>query len=277
MSDSSSPLGRVLRYDKAQERRAAIVRRLRATGFVSVADLASELAVSDMTIRRDLRGLSDDGVVRVVRGGVSLPHATLRTTKFVSRARAHAAAKRSIAMLAAALVSEHDVVAIDAGTTAYNVATALPSLFDGTVITHSVPVVQHMLGIPTARLVGLGGELYTPSQAFVGPSTVEQARHLRSRIFFLGAAAVDERGVYVESDIECATKLALIQSADHVVLVVDAAKFTVAAPVLLCGLDQLTTVVTDAVPPTAVRRQLRADAVEVLLAPSQPSRATPNR
>ncbi len=264
----------VLRYDKAHERREAILRRLRATGFVSVTDLADELAVSDMTIRRDLRRLSDDEAVRVVHGGVSLPHATLRTSEFVSRARARADAKRRIAEQAAELVLAHDVIAIDAGTTTYDIATRLPASFDGTVITHSVPVIQHVLGLPDARLLGLGGELYTPSQAFVGPTTAEQASRLRSRVFFLGAAAVGAAGVYVEADVELATKLALMDSTERVVLVVDAAKFSATAPVLLCGLDRLSTLVTDTLPPTPVRRQLRADAVEVVLADDTRSRRT---
>lgn len=262
VDEGASP---VLRYDKAHARREAIVRRLSSSGFVSVTDLAEELAVSDMTIRRDLRRLSDDHVVRVVHGGVSLPHATLRTSEFVSRARAQAEAKHRIAERAVALVRPHDVIAIDAGTTAYDVATLLPADFDGTVITHSVPVVQHLLGLPNARLLGLGGELYTPSQAFVGRATAEQAARLRSRLLFLGAAAVDEHGVYVEADVELSTKLALMDSAERVVLLVDAAKFTTTAAVHLCGLERLSTLVTDAPPPQAVRRRLHVDAVEVVV------------
>lgn len=257
--------------NRATLRRAGIMRRLRATGFVTVARLAEELAVSDMTIRRDLRMLAADEDVRVVHGGVSLAHATLRTTEFVGRARTCAAEKRAVALRAVSLVREKDVIAIDAGTTAYDIATLLPADFAGTVITHSVPVVQHMLGLPDAHLVCLGGELYPLSQAFTGPATVEQMSTLRVRTFFLGAAAVDERGVYVAADVERATKIAVIEAADRVVLVVDATKFTEAAPIRLCGLDQLSSVVTDRPPPAAVRRRLRQDAVELLLADPAPS------
>ena len=60
---------------------------------------------------------------------------------------------------AATLVAETDVIAIDAGTTAYDVATQLPAGFAGTVVTNSIPVVQHMLEQPRARLIGLGVQL----------------------------------------------------------------------------------------------------------------------
>lgn len=253
------------RYRKGERRRGAIVERVRSTGFVSVTTLASDLQVSDMTIRRDIRVLSEDGVVRVVHGGVSLPHATLRTSEFVTRAKANAQAKRRIAEHAATLVADTDVIAVDAGTTAYDVATQLPASFAGTVVTNSIPVVQHMLEQPRARLIGLGGELYAPSQAFAGSATVRQARQQRVDIYFLGAAAVSRHGVYVEADIERETKLAVIAGADRVVLVVDSSKFTASAPVRLGALDLLTAVVTDALPPAAIRRQLRNDAVDLIV------------
>lgn len=263
---ATAELSTTMRYDRAPDRRARILERVAATGFVSVTALAADLGVSDMTIRRDLRRLSAAGEVRVVHGGVSLPHATLRTSEFVSRAQSNAEAKRRVSQRAARLVREDDVVAVDAGTTAFGVVTALPPAFHGTVVTHSVPAIQHLLHRPEARVVGLGGDLYAPSQAFVGQATVEQVRHVRVRVLVLGAAAVDARGIYVEADVERATKLALVDAADEVVLVVDAGKFTATAPVRLCGLDRLTRVVTDANPPTAVRRELRQNAVELILA-----------
>ncbi|MGN6688068.1 MAG: DeoR/GlpR family DNA-binding transcription regulator [Actinomycetales bacterium] len=258
--------GGSMRYDRAPDRRARILETVAAHGFVSVTALAADLGVSDMTIRRDLRRLSAAGEVRVFHGGVSLPHATLRTSEFVSRAESNAEAKSRVSERAAQLVREDDVVAIDAGTTAFGVVTALPPSFRGTVVTHSVPAIQHLLHRPDARLVGLGGELYPPSQAFVGQAAVDQAQHVRVRVLILGAAAVDARGVYAEADVERSVKLALIDAADDVVLVVDSTKFTARASVRLCGLERLTHLVTDAPPPPALRRQLRQDAVEVILA-----------
>jgi DeoR family fructose operon transcriptional repressor len=253
-----------LRYDQAPGRREMILSRLRAAGFVSVTALAHELGVSDMTIRRDLRRLAADGEVLIVHGGVSLPHPTLRTSEFVARARTNAEHKRTIAHRAVELIQATDTIAIDAGTTAYDVVHELPDTFAGSIVTHSVPVFQAMLGRPQPHVVGLGGDLLRTSQAFVGPATVEAARGLRVRIFFLGAAGIDEKGVYVEADIERPTKLALMDVADEVVLLADHAKFGHAAPVRLCPLDRLTRVITDRQPPGRIRRALAAARVTVI-------------
>jgi DeoR/GlpR family transcriptional regulator of sugar metabolism len=237
-------------------RREEIMRRLQASGFVSVTYLTGELGVSDMTVRRDLKQLAKAGEVRVVHGGASLPHGTLRTADFASRAEHEREAKRRIARRALGLVDAGATIAVDAGTTAFELVAALPDDFRGCVITHSVPVLQHMLHRPEARVIGLGGELLADSQALVGALTVEALSGLHADVVFLGAAAVNERGIYVATDHERPTKQALIDVADHVVLLADRSKFTVSAPVRLAPLDAVDVLVTDGA--------LRAEMGEVL-------------
>jgi len=256
-----------MRYGQATGRRDQILNRVQRAGFCSVTELAQELGVSDMTIRRDVRRLEVDGEVRLVHGGISLTHATLRTSEFTARAGMSAEAKNRIAVAAVAHLRHGDVVGIDAGTTAFAVATHLPERFVGYVVTHSVPVMQHLLNVPAVRMTGLGGELHTPSQAFAGTSTVEQARRLRLSTFFLGVAAADAEGVYVEAEIERDTKNTLVDVASNVVLVVDHRKFEKSAPVRLCGFDRIQQLVTDEEPPAPVRDALQRWRTKVLLAP----------
>lgn len=252
---------RAMRYEAAPARREAILARVRATGFCSISDLAGELEVSDMTVRRDVRRLDERGEVRVVHGGVSLPPGQ----DFGARAHANAGSKHRIGAAAAALIRPGDTIAVDAGTTAYALIAALPADFTGSVVTHSVPVMQALLDRPGTRCVGLGGDLYTPSRAFVGPATVEAAERLRVRWCFLGAAAVDTRGCYGVYDLERPTKQALMDIADHVVLLADVAKFEDSAPVLLAHLDRLHTVVTDARPPSEIRAELDRAGVRLVV------------
>lgn len=267
---AGAPLGVVpvgLRYIGAPHRRDRILGRVRTAGFISIADLADELGVSDMTIRRDTRRLEQDGEVRIVHGGVSLAHATLRTSEFTARAVANADAKLRIARAAASFIRPRDLIGFDAGTTVFAVASQLPASFDGTVITHSVPVIQQLLHLPNARVTGLGGDLYIPSQAFVGRVTTAQLADLRMRVFFLGAAAVDEHGLYVEAGLEVNTKNAFIRAATEVIAVIDHEKFDHTSAVLLCGLDALDTLITDRAPPTRTAAALRRQGVEMLVAP----------
>jgi len=263
-----------LRYDSAPARRRAILDALRTSGFVSVADLTRDLGVSDMTVRRDLRKLEESGRVRVVHGGVSARHGPLHAPAFNLRAEKSADAKRLIAERAREMVQPSDTVAIDAGTTTYALAVALPAAFPGSVVTHSVPVIQLMLNRGAGRVVGLGGDVLAESQAFVGPMTVDAASRLRVRTFFLGAAAVDERGVYVSTDVERPTKLALIEIADRVVLLADHTKFESSAPVLLCSFDRIDAVLTDRLPSSRVRDALARHHVETMVVQAAEATAT---
>ena len=113
-----------------------------------------------------------------------------------------------IGQRAATLVDETSTVAIDAGQLGYEVARALPEHFRGTVVTHSIPVIQLLMSGPRPpRVVGLGGELLPGSFAFGGASTVAAIDSVRVDTLFLAIDGLDDRGAYARSDGEAARAL----------------------------------------------------------------------
>lgn len=222
-------------------RRDRIVRDLEQTGFVSARELTEELGVSEMTVRRDLRRLEQEGALRIVHGGASLPIGI----DYQSRGMSEQAAKADIGRYAASLIPPGSTVLMDAGTTVAQVAQHMPANFDGYVITHSVPVIESLLERPEIPVHCLGGELRAQSRAMIGTSTVESLSKLRAQVLFLGAAAVNERGVFVAKDFESSTKRAFIESSDRVILLADHSKFSTFTPVLLAPLSVVHEIVTD--------------------------------
>lgn len=248
------------------ERAAAILAEVQRSGFASITALSDALAVSDMTIRRDVRRLAREGELRIVHGGVSLPHGTLRTATFAGRAEQEAGAKQRIAEAAVALLSPNATIAIDSGTTGYAVAAALPRDFHGSVITHSVPVLQQMLNYPHATVICLGGELLAESQVLIGPRTTAAAQSLAVDTFFLGANSVDQRGIYLRGDRERPVKAALMANSARVVLLADGTKLTHTAPVHLADLDAISTLITNGPVPQELKRRCAELGVEIILA-----------
>jgi DeoR/GlpR family transcriptional regulator of sugar metabolism len=238
---------------------------LRAEGFLSIADLTQKLGVSHMTIRRDLQHLERTGQVRVRYGGVSLSLPALHESgRWVSR---DAAEEMHIGRCAAALVREADTIAIDAGSLGYEVARALPAEFHGTVVSHSIPVIQLLMSRPRPpRVVGLGGEVMARTSAFVGASTVEAVERVRVRMLFLAPDALDDRAAYAHFDAAASVQRALLNVADQRVVVARHNCFTDSAPLLLGVLDRLDTLVTDERPPNKMERALRGAGVHVLVA-----------
>lgn len=256
-----------LTYGAAAGRLEMVFARIAQAGFISIADLAAALGVSPMTARRDVQRLAQAGRVAALHGGVKLL-APPAQTGFAQRRQAAAAAKQAIARVAAGRIGREDSIAIDAGTTTLHLLEHLPADFTGSIVSHSVPVMAALMEQTGYRLVMLGGDLLPDSAALVGPLSVEAASRLRVRSFFLGAASVDARGVYVKADIERPTKRALMQAADQVVLLADHSKFSLSEPVLLCGLDELDALVTDRPPPADVAAALiRAEVALSLAAP----------
>lgn len=253
------------------ERAEAILAEVRRFGFASIAALSESLGVSDMTIRRDVRRLAAGDELRLVHGGVSLRHGALDSATFAGRADQEAEAKRLIAEAAAELLTPTTTIAIDSGTTCAAVASALPQDFRGTVITHSIPVLQQMLLHPKAVALGLGGELLSESQVLIGPRTTASALELSVEVFFLGANSVDSRGVYLRGHRELPIKSAFIQRASRVVLLADGSKLTHTSPVKLADLDALSSIITSGAVPRDLRDRCTELGVDLIVV--QPSSA----
>jgi len=98
-----------------QERKHAILTRLRTQGRVSAAELASVFDISEDSIRRDLRELAAQGLCRRVYGGALLPSPPL--SPFRQRQGENAPRKQALAKVAASLVQPNQVLLIDAGST----------------------------------------------------------------------------------------------------------------------------------------------------------------
>ena len=244
-----------LRYEAAAERRTWMLSTLRSVGFLSVTDLARQLGVSQMTIRRDLHALEEDGHVRLVHGGASLtPGAPLGSG---APEDDDAEARERVAAHAVALVGDTDTIAIDAGATGHAVARALPETFRGCVISHSLPVLQCLSTGRLERVVALGGELLAGRHAFVGPSTEAATAQLRVRTFFLTPCGIDARGLYAASPAEASVQRQLMDIADEVVLVVTPEAFRASAPARIAPLGRLTRLVTDQRPPAELASALR--------------------
>ena len=245
-----------VRPEAATDRRSRILDRLRQDGFLAINDLARELAVSHMTIRRDLHSLEQARQVRMVHGGVSLTPEALRPDSFPDDGRTQA--RDRVAARAAALVGPTDTIALDAGPTALAVACALPADFRGTVITHSLPVLRLLdERRSAAKAVALGGELLAERHAFVGPTTETALEQLRARTFFCSPAAVDALGVYAGSAAEASVQRRLVGIAERVVLVVTDEVFSTSAPARIVALDRMDVLIGDRPPPRAVAVALR--------------------
>lgn len=174
----------------AAERHHAILRALHAAGAVRVADLAAELDVSEMTVRRDLDTLDAQDLLRKVHGGAVTRHNRGEEPESSVKAGQRQAEKAAIASAAAATIEDGMTVAISAGTTTTALARHLRRRPSINVITNSVSVF-HVLTDPVGMDGGspqvyLCGGVRTPSDALVGPLADTAIRSFRVDATYLG-------------------------------------------------------------------------------------------
>lgn len=260
-------MSRMKGQPSSSTRQSEILRHVYANGHASVSSLSSELDVSTMTVRRDLRTLEDQGLLTLVHGGATVSMRDSTVPAFSIRATSEAAAKRRIGSAAAAGIGTNDVVGIDAGTTALEAAVHLPDDFTGTVISHSVPTLSAMLSRPTAHTVGLGGDLLPLSRCLISSAGIALASNFRLSQLFLGASAVDAQGIYAHSTLELDMKQALISAADRVVLLCDRTKLGAAGAARVSSLDSIHVLITDAEeipqPLSSALKQAEVEVVQV--------------
>jgi DeoR/GlpR family transcriptional regulator of sugar metabolism len=77
----------------------AILAQVRAQGAASAEELSRSLRVSVETVRRDLRGLRDQGLLNRVHGGATRPSRQSGEGSFAARSTLNLARKQAIAAL----------------------------------------------------------------------------------------------------------------------------------------------------------------------------------
>lgn len=247
----------------ASQRRDFIVQAVRAGGAVRVAELAAELGVSEMTVRRDLESLSRSARLVRVHGGATAPlgeppFAEVVVERFVEKNRIGAAAAR--------LVEDGDTVFVDIGTTALQFVRHLRGR-ELTIVTSNLAVYEELLPESTIELVLLGGVVRRNYRSLVGFLAEDALRRLSADWAILGASGVDEDlSVLDTTTIEVPIKRAMIAAARRVALLVDSAKFGGRGLARVCGPDAIDVVVTDDGVLATTRAALEQAGVEVSIA-----------
>jgi DeoR/GlpR family transcriptional regulator of sugar metabolism len=247
------------------QRKRLILERLQRDGQVVARALSEELRLSEDTIRRDLRELAAEGLLLRVHGG-ALP-ASPAVADFAGRKRLAPEGKAGIGRAAAAMVRDGQVVALDGGTTAVQVARHLPRTLAATVVTHSPSVAVELVGHPHVQVVLIGGVLFKHSVVAVGAEALQQIARVRCDLYFMGVTGLHpEAGLTTGDFEEAAVKRALSRGAAETVVMASAEKVGAASPFQVIGLDELDGIVAERSIAPALLEPYRARGIAVTVA-----------
>lgn len=260
----------------AAQRRSEIMTLLERDRIVRVSHLVNALGVSDMTIRRDLQALHEQGALEKVHGGaVVRAEPSTAEPGFEAKSARQLAQKESIAAQAAAMVRPGSAIAVSAGTTTFAFARHLLAIPGLTVVTNSVWVADLLHGarVPSHTVLLTGG-VRTPSDALVGPLAIAALRSLHLDTVFMGVHGMDANaGFSTPNLLEAETNRAMIASARRMVVLADSTKWGVVGLSSMATLSTASALVTDTGLSQAARQALADDVDElVLVEPDEASR-----
>ncbi|HEY0945192.1 MAG TPA: DeoR/GlpR family DNA-binding transcription regulator [Opitutaceae bacterium] len=248
----------------SHERQAVILEKLSTEGRVLSAELSQALAVSEDTVRRDLRALAEAGLLVKVHGG-AIPRSTTKL-QFAERTQESQAEKRAIAREAVRLIQPGMVVFFDAGTTALEAARSVAPEVAFTAVTHSPLAAAALCELPGAEVVLIGGRMLKRGQLAVGPETVAGYRRMRANLCFLGICCVHaDSGITDPSYDETLVKQAMIESASEVVVVAGGDKLGKVSNFVVAPAASVDRLITDTTAPEPAVAALRAAGIDVTI------------
>jgi DeoR/GlpR family transcriptional regulator of sugar metabolism len=245
------------------ERLKKIADAVSETGRLSVAELAELTGASEMTIRRDLEVLAEQGVLERYRGGARSLLLRGEEPPFALRAQDGLEAKQRIAAEVAALIADGESVVLDSGTTCLEVARALQHR-RLTVMPLSLHAANALTGAPHLKLLLPGGEPRPGELALTGPLAEASLAALRFDTAVIGCCGLTATDGLTAYDLaDAAVKRAAIASSRRVIAVTEAAKLTRTALAFVTPASALHAVVTDQAAPYDETDALTAAGVTV--------------
>lgn len=219
--------------------------RLRGGRTLSVNMLAAELAVSDETIRRELRALEEHGAIIREHGGARVA-TPAHEGPLHQRMEENADAKMRIARAAASMVRDGEIVFIDSGTTSCFVARHLVERRSLTVITNSLIVANDLGAINGNRLFLAAGQMDPDYRAFSDHHAQEFVRGFTPHLAILSVGGISiERGLMDFHPGEAAMSRIAYATSKRVLLGADSSKFGRFALIHTAALAEVDVLVTD--------------------------------
>ena len=254
----------------ADKRRTEILDQIIHHRVVNVSDLSTQYQISEVSIRRDLETLEQQGFLKRVHGGaVAIPGANQDRT-YNAKIQRNIEEKKRIGLVAAQLIQPGDQLMFDSSTTALQVARSIPGdlLQSGglTIISASIAIVQELGQWKDLNFIVLGG-IYLPEfRSMVGPTTLRYLSDLRADKAFIGTDGFTiESGVTGSNLLEIEVDRAIAHAAREVIVVTDSSKLGGTGLATIIPVLKINKLITDTNAPIGLVQELRSLGVDVSL------------
>ena len=255
-----------------RDRVSTIINILLRDTAASIHDLAVVLAVSEMTVRRDLQTLADEKVIKLLHGVAVLtpgsrPEENERQYTVSQHETLNVEQKMKIGQRAAALLNQDDIVIIDSGSTTDYLARAIPDSMNLTVICFALNIFLEVQQKKNCLLITTGGIFHENTLVMESPEGCELIRRHRANKAFISASGVNSRlGATCADHYEIGYKKTSIANALQRILLVDSSKFDKIRSAYFAELNDFDMIITDPGIPKEYRDIIEALGIQLVLA-----------
>lgn len=248
------------------ERHQYIIKKLQKEQYINVVDLCTELKVSSVTIRKDLKLLEDKNLLFKIHGGATLSNPYTIDRSVNEKEQLQSNEKISIGLAAAALVLENDSIIIGSGTSVLAFARSIPINLPLTVITSALNVALELSRHPNTEVLQLGGMLRKSSTSVMGPYSEGILKDFFCNKLFLGVDGIDlEFGLTTTNMMEAHLNRQMISVSQKTIVLTDSTKFGKRGFGKICNIDEIDHIITDKGISEHVVKQLESTGVKVTI------------
>ena len=231
------------------ERQSKIVEIARSDGFVYIEELAKIFDVTSQTIRRDIKILCDQGILRRYHGGASLASNTANMD-YSQRREVMKDEKLRIGEMIAQHIPDGASLFLNVGTTTESVASALLNHKALRIITNNINVAAQLSQREDFDVTIAPGRVRPPDLAVIGEATIDFIHQFKVDFGIIGISGIDEDGMMLDFDYrEVRVAQSIIKNSRTIFLATDSTKFGRRAMVKLGHLSELDGLFLDAMPP----------------------------
>ncbi|MDD4311762.1 MAG: DeoR/GlpR family DNA-binding transcription regulator [Eubacteriales bacterium] len=249
---------------KIDVRRKKILEILRRDGQVRVSQLSEVLGATVVTIRSDLDALEQDGYLERTQGGAIQTMKNYYNLEFQRRKQEHMENKKAIAAAAAGLVHDGDTLFINSGTTTYFTAVELKQRKNLNVVTNSISVAVELGGLPTFRVILLGGDISAQYSFTYGEDVKEQISRYRANLAILSVDGIQPgAGITTYHAEESVIDRIMMERAQSSIIVADSTKLGRESFSRISVLTPKTVILTDDGANPEIVEQIRAEGVDL--------------
>lgn len=227
------------------ERQQRILDAINEKKFCRVSQLAKELYVSPVTVRRDITELERAGLVKRCHGGVSVYSHFNREVPLEVRENSNTPVKSELGKRAAALIRTGDTVFLDASSTALHIIDHITAE-NVTVITNSLAALDKLRD-RHIRAYCTGGLMLENSMALAGALAERTVEEMYADIMFFSTQGIDENGDITDfSETETALRKKMLAHAARRVYMFDSSKLNKKFLFGVCNIKDVDEYITDA-------------------------------